>query len=183
MRLDVGLICGSLRKDSFSKKLGEQIIKISPNELSINFIDISLLDLYNEDRDMEDPRPKSWEHFRNDTSKKKGIIFVTPEYNRSIPGALKNAIDVGSRPYGKNIWAKKPSGIISISQGALGGFGANQHIRQSLSCLDVPLLHYPEAYIGNIQKIFDEKGNSTESMIKFLQSFMVAYQVFLKRNL
>jgi chromate reductase len=112
------------------------------------------------------------------------VLFVTPEYNRSVPGALKNAIDVGSRPYGKSAWDGKPGAVVSASPGAIGGFGANHHLRQSLVFLNVPVLQQPEAYLGGVDKLFDERGGiANESTRGFLAKYLAAFAVWIERNL
>ena len=111
-----------------------------------------------------------------------GVLFVTPEYNRSVPGVLKNAIDVGSRPYGHSVWAGKPAAVVSVSPGAMGGFGANHHLRQSLTFLDMPVLQQPEAYIGNASTLFDEKGDiANEGTRDFMTKFMAAFAAWIEK--
>ena len=171
----IGVIIGSLRKESASRKLAEYLRAIAPKTLNLSLIDIGRLPHYNEDLETSTP-PAEWVDFRKALLGVDGVLFVTPEYNRSVSGVLKNAVDVGSRPYGQNAWAQKPGAVISVSMGALGGFGANHHLRQSLVCLDVPLLQQPEAYIGGATKLFDENGKmQNPQTAEFLQNFMGAY--------
>ena len=129
MNIKIAVIIGSLRKESWSKKVAQQLKRLAPEFLQMELIEIGDLSLYNEDS--EEHAPQSWRDFRSKIQACDGVVFVTPEYNRSLPGGMKNAIDVGSRPYTENIWSGKPAGVISISQGLLGGFGANHSLRQS----------------------------------------------------
>src|SRR6266699_5168478 len=172
---DIAVLVGSLRKESFTRKAANALIGLAPQSLKAAIVEIGQLPLYNQDLDTENP-PREWAAFRDRIRPVQGVLFVTPEYNRSVPGVLKNAIDVGSRPYGKSVWDKKPAGIVSVSPGAIGGFGANQHLRQSLVFLNMPPLQMPEAYIGGADKLFDESGRLTNSstrefMGKYLQAF------------
>ncbi len=137
--------------------------------------------LYSEDLDVDEP-PAAYKAFREQVRATDAVLFVTPEYNRSVPGVLKNAIDVGSRPYGKSVWSGKPGAVISASPGAIGGFGANHHLRQSLVFLDVPCMQQPEAYLGGAGSAFDEAGHLSESVKPFLQSFINAYGQWVERN-
>ncbi|MDD5171230.1 MAG: NAD(P)H-dependent oxidoreductase, partial [Syntrophales bacterium] len=153
----IAVLVGSLRKGPLNRKMAHALIKVSPESLSLELIEIGELPFYNQDLD-DDP-PAAWTEFRERLMKVDGVLFVTPEYNRSVPGVLKNAIDVGSRPSGKNAWAGKPGAVVSVSPGAIGGFGANHHLRQSLVFLDVPAMQQPEAYIGGAAQLFDGSGN------------------------
>ena len=173
-RTNVAVLLGSLRKDSFTRKLALALIAIGQDPLEFAVVEIGGLPLYNQD-DEADP-PASVVEFRKKVAAAGAVLFVTPEYNRSVPGVLKNAIDVGSRPYGKSVWEGKPGAVVSVSPGALGAFGANQHLRQSMVFLDVPMMQQPEAYIGNAASLFDDKGalvneSCRELMQKFLQAF------------
>lgn len=132
MNNKIAVLIGSLRKDSLNRKVAQSLISLASQEFNLIIIEISELPLYNQDLDDEQRAPQAWHSFRQQIQECNAVLFVTPEYNRSIPGALKNAIDVGSRPYGQSVWNAKPSAIISVSPGAIGGFGANQHLRQSL---------------------------------------------------
>src|SRR5205085_2174109 len=142
----IAVFVGSLRKGSFNRMMAKALIGLAPKTLSLEIIEINQLSLYNQDLD-DDP-PEVWVKFRSRIKGSDGVLFVTPEYNRSVPGALKNAIDVGSRPYGQSAWDGKPGAVISVSPGAIGGFGANHHLRQSLVFLNVPCMQQPEAYVG-----------------------------------
>jgi len=178
---DVAVLVGSLRKDSLNRKLAQALAALAPASLKLEIIEIGQLPLYNQDADA-DP-PAAWTAFRDRIRRADGVLFVTPEYNRSVPGVLKNAIDVGSRPYGQSAWDGKPGGVVSASPGAIGGFGANHHLRQSLVFLNVPVLQQPEAYLGGADKLFDERGGIVnESTRGFLQKYMATYATWLERN-
>ncbi|HTX51565.1 MAG TPA: NADPH-dependent FMN reductase [Caulobacteraceae bacterium] len=178
---NVAVIVGSLRKASFTRNAAKALVKLAPANLVCEFVEIGDLPLYNQDLDPNTP-PESWVRFRDGVRPKDAVLFVTPEYNRSVPGVLKNAIDVGSRPYGQSVWSGKPAAIVSTSPGALGGFGANHHLRQSLVFLDMPALQQPEAYIGNAGKLFTEDGEVTDDgSRKFLAGFMTAFAALIER--
>ena len=171
---DVAVLVGSLRKASFNLKLAKAMQKIAPQNLRLSIIEIRDLPLYNEDLELS--APAAWTTFRDRVRATDAVLFVTPEYNRSVPGSLKNAIDVGSRPYGKSVFQQKPAAIASLTGGALGAFGANHHLRQMLVFLDMPPLQQPELYLGGAGKMFDADGNITESstrelIVKFLTAF------------
>jgi chromate reductase, NAD(P)H dehydrogenase (quinone) len=176
---NIAVIVGSLRKDSYNLKLAKALIGLAPPTLKLDIVPIGNLQLFNQD--LEDAPTKEWVEFRDRVRPAAGVLFVTPEYNRSVPGALKNAIDVGSRPYGKSVWDKKPGAILSVSPSALGGFGANHHLRQSLVFLNVPVLQQPEAYIGGASKIFDESGALVESSREFVSKFVAAYASWVEK--
>lgn len=177
----IAVIVGSLRKESWNRKLANALIKLAPNNLSLEIIDIANLPLYNQDPDDEGHPHSQWTDFREKMKNVEGVLFVTPEYNRSIPAPMKNAIDVGSRPYGKSIWGGKPCAVISASPGAMGGFGANQHLRQTFVFLDLFCMQQPEAYIAQIDKFFDENSNLKEDKKEFLQKFMDAFANWVHR--
>ncbi|RYZ95458.1 MAG: NAD(P)H-dependent oxidoreductase, partial [Proteobacteria bacterium] len=155
-KLKVAVIVGSLRRESYSRKLAKELIARAPDSLQFEMIELGALPIYNQDLDDDGHPPAAWVSFREAMGKAEAVLFVTPEYNRSVPGLVKNAIDVGSRPYGKSIWDKKPAAVVSQSPGAIGGFGANHHLRQSLVFLNMPVLQQPEAYIGNIAKFLGD---------------------------
>ncbi len=179
---DVAVFVGSLRKESFNRKLANALIALAPAPLKLEIVEIRHLPLYNQDDDANPPAASV--AFKERVQKADAVLFVTPEYNRSVPGVLKNAIDVGSRPYGKSAWNAKPGAVISLSPGAIGAFGANHHLRQSLVFLNVPTLQQPEAYIGNAAKLFDEAGKLTdESARDFLQKFLQAFAQWIERNI
>ena len=170
----IAVFVGSLRKESFSRKMAKALIKVSPDSLALEIVEIGELPIYNQDFD--DKPPVVYTQFRESLKKFDGVLFVTPEYNRSVPAVLKNAIDVGSRPYGQSAWNGKPGAVMSVSPGAIGGFGANHHLRQSLVFLNVLTMQQPEAYIGNAANLFDEKGNlANDSTREFITKFMQAF--------
>ena len=178
---NIAVFAGSLRKESFSRRMAKTLATLAPESLKLEIIEIGGLPLYNQD--IEENPPVDWTEFRARVAAFDGFLFVTPEYNRSIPGALKNAIDVGSRPYGKSVWNGKPGAVMSVSPGAIGGFGANHHLRQSLVFLNVPTMPQPEAYIGNAATLFDDKGNLiNDSTREFLKTFMGAFAGWVESN-
>ena len=176
----VAVVVGSLRKESFNRKVALALSQLAPANLRLKIVEIGDLPLYNEDIDV-DP-PAAYKAFREQIRSSDAVLFVTPEYNRSVPGVLKNAIDVGSRPYGQSAWSGKPGAVISVSPGAVGGFGANHHLRQSLVFLDVPCMQQPEAYIGGAASLFDDDGKLSEKTRPFLQSFIDKYAVWVERH-
>lgn len=178
---NIAVIVGSLRKESFSRKIAKALIELAPESLTLEILEIGGLQMYNQD--LEEVPPAAWTEFRSRLKGFNGVLFVTPEYNRSVPAVMKNAIDIGSRPYGKNSWDGKPGGIVSVSPGALSGFGANHHLRQSLVFVNVPAMQQPEAYIGNAAKLFDNNGKLTdESTREYLRKFIDAYAKWVVRN-
>ncbi|GAL87107.1 ACP phosphodiesterase [Sporocytophaga myxococcoides] len=180
-KLKIAVLVGSLRKESWNKKIANALIKLAPDMLEMETISIGDLPLYNED--LEADPPKEWVNLRTHLATFNGLLFVTPEYNRSIPGVLKNAIDVGSRPYGKNSWDGKPAGIVSVTPGHLGAFGSNHHLRQSLVFVNVPTMPQPEAYIGGVEALFDKDGNLSNASTKgFLEKFMAAFAKWVEIN-
>jgi chromate reductase, NAD(P)H dehydrogenase (quinone) len=180
--LDVAVLVGSLRKDSFTRKLARAMTGLAPPSLKLEIVEIGQLPLYNPDE--EASQPPAWKAFRDQVRKANGVLFVTPEYNRSVPGALKNAIDVGSRPYGQSVWDGKPGAVASVSPGALGAFGANHHLRQSLVFLNVPAMQQPEAYVGGADKLFDADGKIVVPATRdFVVKFLQAFEEWIKRHL
>lgn len=174
MAKKITVIVGSLRKESYNRKIANELIRLTKGNLDLEIVEIGNLPLYNEDLD-ENP-PQEWIEFRQKIKDSEGILIISPEYNRTIPGALKNAVDVGSRPYGSSVWPGKPGAVITSSVSPLGGLAANHHIRQAFVFIDVTLMQQPEAYIGNASKIFKEDGKSfvdeTEKIMqKFVDSF------------
>lgn len=175
---NVAVVVGSLRKDSVSRKLAKAFAAVTPG-LKFNIIEIA--DLPHFDQDLESDPPAQWVRFRNEIHAADAVLFVTPEYNRSVPGVLKNAIDVGSRPYGSSVWNGKPGAVISMSPGAIGGFGANHHLRQSLVFLNVPLLSQ-EAYISNAFALFDDAGELVnEGTTEFLKSYGAQFAAWIEK--
>ena len=173
--MNVCVLVGSLRKASFNGMLANALISLAPSSMKLNIVEIGQLPLYNEDLETAAP-PAAWTAFRQRVKAADAVLFVTPEYNRSVPAVLKNALDVGSRPYGSSVWDRKPGAIVSCSPGAIGAFGANHHLRQSLVFLNVPVMQQPEAYLSHVDKLFDEHGKLvSEGTGKFLQQFMQAF--------
>lgn len=172
---DIAVIVGSLRKDSFNRRTAQALASLAPESLALEIVEIGGLPLYNQDLD-PDAVPEPWREFRERVRRADGVLFVTPEYNRSLPGALKNAIDVGSRPYGKSAWEKKPGAVVSVTPGGLGAFGANHHLRQCCVFLDMPIMPQPEAYLSGAGDFFAEDGSIKEpSLRKLLTRFMAAF--------
>src|ERR1700704_6377058 len=155
--MNVCVLGGSLRKAPVNAMLANALISLAPSSLKLATVEIGQLPLYNEDLEV-DAVPAPWAAFRQRVKGADAVLFVTPEYNRSVPAALKNALDVGSRPYGSSVWDGKPGAVVSSSPGAIGGFGANHHLRQSLVFLNVPAMQQPEAYLSHVDKLFDEQG-------------------------
>lgn len=180
-KLRIAVFVGSLRKESFNKKMAKVLISLAPENLELEIISIGDLQLYNED--LEASAPKEWVEFRTKLAPFDGVLFVTPEYNRSVPAVLKNALDVGSRPYGKSCWDGKPAAVVSVSPGNIGAFGANHHLRQSLVFLNIPTMQQPEAYIGGATSLFDDTGALTnDSTRKFMTTFMLQFAEWVVKN-
>jgi chromate reductase len=177
----IAVIVGSLRKESFNLKTAKAAIAVAPENLTFDILDIGNLQMFNED--LEATPPKEWTIFRDQIRAADGLLFLTPEYNRSVPGVLKNALDVGSRPYGQNSFDGKPGAVISVSIGNISGFGANHHLRQSLVFVNVPTMAQPEAYIGDAGKLFNDIGELTnDSTKKFLTDFMEKFAKWVGAN-
>lgn len=175
---NVAIIVGSLRKDSFTRKWAEVYSELFPETHTVKFVEIGDLPLYNEDIDGENP-PAEYTRFREEMSDVDMVLFATPEYNRSMPASIKNALDVGSRPYGSSIWDGKPAMIVSQSVSNLSGFGANHSIRQSLVFLNMPVVQQPEVYLANSGDFFDEGGKlNNEDTRNFLKSTVDAFVDF-----
>lgn len=179
---NVAVLVGSLRKASLTRQLAKALAAMAPASLKLSIVEIGDLPLYDADLEADSP-PAPWTRFRGQIAQCDAVLFVTPEYNRSVPAALKNAIDVGSRPYGSSVWSGKPGAVVSVSPGAIGGFGANHHLRQSLVFLDVPVLQQPEAYVGGADKLFDAQGGITNSSTReFLARFLQAFERWAQTN-
>ena len=177
----IAVFVGSLRKESFNLKTAKALKTLAPDSLSLEIIDISSLPFFNED--LEATPPQEWVVLREQIKAADGLLFLTPEYNRSVPAVLKNAIDIGSRPYGQNSWSGKPGGVVSVSIGNISGFGANHHLRQSLVFVNVPTMAQPEAYIGDASGLFDDSGNLTnESTKEFLRTFIEAFAQWVETH-
>lgn len=179
----IGIIAGSLRKESFSKKLAKAVVAMAPDGFEFKTISLDDLPVYNQDFDDNGEAPQSYTTFRETIQQIDGFIFITPEYNRSVPAVLKNALDVGSRPYGKSVWNAKPGAIFSNSPGAVGGFGANHHLRQSLVFFNIPVMQQPEVYLAKINELFDENGTIKEGNTKdFIKKAVDAYIDWFGQN-
>ena len=176
----IAVIVGSLRRESHNRKLADAIVKLAPAGFKFTQLSIADLPLYNQDDDASPAEPVK--RFKAELSASQGLLFLTPEYNRSIPGVLKNAIDHASRPYGQSVWVGKPAGILGISVGAAGTAMAQQHLRNILAYLDVPTLGQPEAFIQTKEGLFDESGSVGLASLKFMQSWMDAYVAWIKAH-
>jgi chromate reductase, NAD(P)H dehydrogenase (quinone) len=180
MARNVALIVGSLRKQSITRKVAHALVELAPPSLQIEDVPIASLALYN--ADLEDSPPRAWVEFRDRMRAMEAVLLATPEYNRSVPAPLKNAIDVGSRPYGKSIYSGKPCGIISVSPGTYGGFGANHHLRQSCVFLDMPVMQQPETYVARADKMFDEADKINDDRSRdMLRGFIEAFARWVDR--
>lgn len=179
---NVAVFIGSLRKESYARKLAKEFQKLAPASLALEIIEIGDLPLYNQDYDDENQVPVAYSDFRQKVKAMDAFLFITPEYNRTTTPALKNALDIGSRPYGESVWDGKPGAVVSISPGALGGFGANHHVRQSLVFLNVATMQQPEAYIGSIHKLLNEQGEAVdEKTIKYFRSILQAFAAWVDK--
>jgi chromate reductase len=180
IQYQIAVVVGSLRKDSFNLKLASAIAKLAPAEFTFKQIEIGDLPLYNQD---DDANPSaSLKRLKAEIVAAHGVLFVTPEYNRSIPGVLKNAIDSASRPYGQSAWAGKPAGVMGVSVGAIGTSMAQQHLRNILAYLDMPTLGQPEAFIQAKEGLFDVDGNIGADSKQFLQNWMNKYVEWVKKH-
>jgi chromate reductase len=175
----IAVIVGSLRRDSFNRKLADAVVKLAPPEFSFKQVQIGDLPLYNQDDDSSPA--ESVKRMKAEIAAAQGLLFVTPEYNRSIPGVLKNAIDHASRPYGQSVWAGKPAGILGVSVGAIGTSMAQQHLRNILAYLNVPTLGQPEAFIQAKANLFDQSGNIGTDSKEFMQAWMDYYLAWVKK--
>ena len=176
----IAVVVGSLRKDSFNRKLASAIAKLAPPEFSFKQLEIGDLPLYNQDDDAQ--QAASVKRLKSEITAAQGLLFVTPEYNRSMPGVLKNAIDHASRPYGQSAWAGKPAGVLGASVGAIGTAMAQQHLRNVLAYLDVPTLGQPEAFVHAKDGLFDGAGNIGPDSKAFLQKWMDQYVAWVKTH-
>lgn len=176
----IGVVVGSLRRDSFNRKLATAIAKLAPADFSFNQLRIDDLPLYNQDDDAN--QPASVKRLKAEIAGSQGLLFVTAEYNRSVPGVLKNAIDHASRPYGQNAWGGKPAGVMGVSVGANGTAMSQQHLRNILAYLDVPTLGQPEAFILAKDGLFDTAGNIGEDSKKFMQQWIDRYVAWVKTH-
>ncbi len=177
----VGVMVGSLRAQAYSRQLAAAIVTMGSAKLDATVIDWSPLSIF--DQDLESAPPPPWQTFRAAIRDCTAILFVTPEYNRSIPGGLKNALDVGSRPYGQSVWRGKPAAVVSNSPGKLGGFGANHHLRQVLAYLDMPVLAQPEMYIGQVERLLGDDGEpANDDSRKLIATFLDAFAAWIARS-
>jgi chromate reductase len=175
VKKSVGILVGSLRRESFSRKIAHHLFRQLYDTFDVSILDGSGLPLYNQDLDL-DGAPQEWIDFRAKIKALDGVIFVTPEYNRSMPASLKNAIDIASRPPMDNAWDRKPGGVIGVSTGRLGGFGSSNHLRQTAMCVNIYMMATPETYLGGAADFFDEDGEVTdEHVIKSVKKFADAY--------
>ena len=182
MTKNIAVLIGSLRKDSFSKSVAKSLMPLFPSDYNLEIVEIGDLPLYNQDYDDLDQVPEAYTTFRNKMKTMDAVLFVTPEYNRSVPAVLKNDLDVGSRPYGASIWDNKPAELVSVSPGAISGFGANHHLRQSLVFLNMPTVQQPEAYIGNVMNLLDDNQEITNpDTLGFFQAIVDAFDTLIKR--
>ena len=179
----VAVVVGSLRAGSLNRKLARELERLAPDGLRFDEVAIGDLPLYDEDVEKAGA-PQAWQDFRAAIRAADAVLFVTPEYNRSIPGALKNAVDVGSRPYGKSAWARKPGAVVSVTPGALGAFGANHHLRQACVFLDMPVMPQPEAYLAGAGDYFGADGRVKDAKLEqFLSNFMAAFADWVEKIL
>ena len=178
MSKKIGIIVGSLRKGSFTRSIANELKAQLPEGYEGKFLEIAQLPLFDQDYEAEGATPESYVQFRKEVEACDAFIFATPEYNRSFPAAIKNALDVASRPYGSSKWNGKPAAVVSVSPGAIGGFGANHHLRQVLTFLNVQPVQQPEAYIGSVMNLLDESGRvkneDTRALLKSVVSALVA---------
>ncbi|MFA5040135.1 MAG: NAD(P)H-dependent oxidoreductase [Bdellovibrionales bacterium] len=179
-RYQIAVIVGSLRKDSLNRKLAEALAKMAPPDFSFKFLNVGILPLYNQDDDAN--QAATVKQFKSDIEASQGVLFFTPEYNRSIPGVLKNAIDHASRPYGQNSWIGKPAGVAGVSVGAIGTALAQQHLRNILANQDMPTLGQPEAFVHAKEGFFNSDGSIGESSKKFMQKWMDSYVAWVKKH-
>ena len=179
-QIKIAVIVGSIRKDSFNRKLATALARLAPADFQFEQVPIDALPLYNQDHDGSPSAEVT--RFKDAIKSAQGLLFVTPEYNRSIPGVLKNALDHASRPYGQSAWGGKPAGVVGVSVGAIGTALAQQHLRNILAYLDVPTLGQPEAFIQAKDGLFDEAGNIGEGSQKFLQGWVDKYVAWVKKH-
>jgi chromate reductase len=177
-QIKVGVLVGSLRQQSVTRKVARAFVSVAPASLQCSYVEIGDLPLYNEELEGHPPAP--WTRFRAEIAASDALLFMTPEFNRGVPGALKNAIDVGSRPWGKSVWAGRPASVVSQSYGGLGGMAAHHQLRQVLFGVSVVAMPQPEAYIGNAPALFGEDGNLVNASTKeFATEFMRAFEAWV----
>lgn len=179
----LGVLVGSLRKEAYSKQIAENVVTLFPENVEITYIKMDQLPFYNQDFDEEGGRvPEEIVAFRREMHTMDAFLFVTPEYNRSFPALLKNALDVGSRPKAESVWNQKPAGIISQSPGGIGGFGANHHLRQVLTTLNMPVVQQPEVYLGGSHTLLENGKITNEDTVDFLQSFVDTFMRLIEKK-
>ena len=182
MSRQIAVLVGSLRHNSYSRQVADALAEVAPDGLELKIVEIGDLPLYNQDLETDAP-PPAWTRFREELRGAQGVIFVTPEYNRGLPAVIKNAIDVGSRPYGHSIFQSKPAAVVSQSPGVYGGYGANHQLRQALVFLDMPVVQQPEAYLSKSHTAFDEAGKLTSDETRALLTKVVeALSVLLDKH-
>lgn len=180
---DIAVFVGSLRAKSYNRMMAHVLAQIAPEDLNLEIVEIDDLPMYNPDLDGDDA-PEPWLRLRKRLHQVEGVLFLTPEYNRSIPAVLKNAIDVGSRPYGDSSWDGKPGAIASLSPGKIGAFGANHHLRQCCVFLNIQMMQQPEVYLGGVAEMFDDQGNLIDdSAREFMSTFLQAFQEWVNTHL
>ncbi len=178
----VAVLVGSLRKEAFSRRLANALIQLQPDSLRLEILEIGGLALYNQDLETDSP-PAAWKEYREKLAACEAVLFVTPEYNRGMPAAIKNAIDVGTRPYGKGAINRKPCAVASSSPGGLGGFGANHQVRQCVVFLDMPMMQMPELYVGHVDKVVDASGKPASDATRDLfKGFLAAFADWIEKN-
>ncbi|MDD4599445.1 MAG: NAD(P)H-dependent oxidoreductase [Negativicutes bacterium] len=183
MAKKIGVLVGSLRKASYSRQVAKALMELASASYTMEEVALGEIVMYNQDFDDQNNPPASWGAFRERMKEFDAVLFVTPEYNRSVPAVIKNALDVGSRPYGESVWDGKPGAVVSVSPGGLSGFGANHHLRQALVFLNVPAMQQPEAYIGNAAALFDDNGALVnEGTRDFLKKFMESFEAWIATN-
>ena len=175
MQKKVAIVVGSLRNESFNRKVANEMIRLAPEGLALEIVEIKDLTFFSED--LENNPPQSWIDFKNKVADSDAILFVSPEYNRTISGVLKNAMEIGARPPKENSWKGKPGAVVTVSPGAVGGLGANLTIRNAALSLNIPMMHQPEAFIGQIKDRLMEDGKTVnEKTEKFLKDFLEAFE-------
>lgn len=180
MQKKVAIIIGSIRKESFNRKVANEMIRLAPEGLALEIIEIKDLTFFNED--IENDPPQSWIDYKNQIEENDAILFISPEYNRTIPGVLKNAMEIGARPPKKNSWKEKPGAVVTVTPGAIGGLGANQTIREAAVSLNIPMMQQPEAYIGQIKdKLMEDGKTVNEKTEKFITDFLVAFEKWITK--
>lgn len=176
---DVVVLVGSLRRESVTRRVAHALMRVAPPSLVLREVDLAPLPMYNPDR--EGDTPLSWTQLRADVKAADGVLFVTAEYNRSMPAVIKNAIDIASRPSGQGVWNGKPGAVVSVTPSALGAFGANHHLRQSLVAINVLAMAQPEMYLSNAAKLVDAQGDVVEESREFFTRFMAAFAKWVER--